>query len=239
MKSKREILIRAIILVCVSDRGFWEFNNLGGKVYSRERREHQRKIVYDFLKRKGYDSYMTAKEKYIFEQPIEGKETEYIASFRLQDEALSSLLWALNLRDMPNWLTLSEDDYHPLLQVNVNNNLEELMSSCVLRSEDEIALQTEVAMVWHWRAIEIGYTPKDGRRWGECITAIFGEEYEDVLAQIPQTDEAPGDFLVGKKTVAELNGYEQSVFKTIAYWRHHAFEWIMGDEDWDEVSTDT
>ncbi len=239
LKSKKDILIRAIILVCVSDRGFWEFEKLGGQIYSKERREQQRKKVYDFLKQKGYIDYMTDEEKYIFEQPVEGENSEHIASYRLQDEALSSLLWVLNLRDMPDWLTLSEEDYHPLLQVTPHNNLHNLIQSTNLRSEQEIALQTEVAMLWHWRAIEKGYVPKDGRRWSDCITEIFGDEYKKVLDQIPRSQQAPGDFLIGNKTVSSLNESEQAILDVVAYWRHYALEWVMGNEEWDEVSVDT
>jgi len=37
----------------------------------------------------------------------------------------------------------------------------------------------------------------------------------------------------------QLNKTEQGMLDIIAYRRHYAFEWIMGDDAWDEVSVDT
>lgn len=239
MKSKEEILARALVLLCVSDRAFLEIETVEGKTYSFEQREKQRNKIYNWLTRNGYRQYMTSRECDIFEEVVDGGRSDDIYDQRFQYEALAVLLWALNLYEMPDCATASMDDFHVHLKIDTNHNFDKVLSECQLRSEKELAFQTEVAMLWHWRAIEIGNVPKKGRSWGDCIELIFGEEYKAVLSHIPQAKEMPCDFLVGGKSVAELNRTEQQMLYIIAYWRHYAFEWIMGEDDWDEVAVDT
>lgn len=239
MKNKKEILARAIVLLCVFDRAFLEMEKIGGKTYSFEKREEQRKKIYNWLKRMGYLQYMTSQECDAFKESVGGARSDDIFSYRFQYEALAVLLWALRMYEMPNGTRGVMDDFHSYLSIGANHNFDELLKSCQLRSEEELVIQTEVAMLWHWRTIEIGNMPKNGRSWGDCIKMIFGEEYEKMLSYIPQAKETPCDFLVGGKPVAELNRTEQQTLDIIAYWRHYAFEWIMGDDAWDEVSADT
>ena len=239
MKNKKDILTRAIVLLCVSDRSFLEAETLGSKSYTCEQREEQRNRIYSWLKKTGYLQYMTQQEITLFEEAVGGFNSTEIFNCRFQYEAIVVLLWALGLRDMPNYSCFLEEDFHDILKIGTGHNLDILMNTCQLRPEEEIALQTEVAMLWHWRAIEMGQVPKDGKSWSDCIKLIFGDEYEAVLRHIPQASQSPHDFLVGETPVSKLNKTEQGMLDIIAYWRHHAFEWIMSDDAWDEVSADT
>ncbi|ADL52039.1 hypothetical protein [Clostridium cellulovorans] len=68
---------------------------------------------------------------------------------------------------------------------------------------------------------------------------MFGHQYEKVLEDIQQFDIEQNDFMVNNKSVSNLNIEEKKRINCIAKWRHHAFEWIVGDEAWDEIEINT
>ena len=47
------------------------------------------------------------------------------------------------------------------------------------------------------------------------------------------------DFLVNNRLFASLSTMEKERIRMIAVWRQHAFEWIIGNDSWDEVEVNT
>ena len=240
MKTKQEIVERAIILNALWNRCGLETEMVGGDFYDEQERERRRINVLEWLQDKGYYDSVTAEEKRIFEQPVSKHGTKELWSKEFQCKASDALLWALGLvPEMSDYLHFPFDDRWDLLQIGSEHTKEKLMASCVMRSRGEMEFETDLACLWHWRAMEIGSTPPNGQSWRECILSIFGEECAPLLDEIPWSKKAPGDFLVGKKTVSQFNKTEEKMFYINAYWRHYGLEWITSDAAWDEVSVDT
>ena len=239
MKTKQDILSRAVVLLCVSDRAFLEIETLGDMTYTCEQRNEQRNRIYNWLKKAGYHRHMTQQELALFEETVGGVRSDKIFGCRFQYEAVAVLLWALTLCDMPNYLCFSENDFHRVLRVGAEHSVDTLMNACQLRSKEEIVMQTEVAMLWHWRAIELNTELPEGETWVGVIRRMFGAEAEEALKYIPHQQRGKQDFLVGKTPAGKLGRLKKTFLKEYSEWRHHAFEWVLGDEPWDEVSTDT
>lgn len=238
MKSTREIITRAVILLCLSDRCSLEKAIIGGKSFQKSIRENQRLTILEWLNKHGYSDMMTPDERKFFESEIGriGKETSL--NFQKQYEGIKPCLWALGLvPDLADYNAMDFDDYHPVLQIAANHKLENIEKLVTPRSLGEVLLQQEISLLWHWRAVMYNNPMYLGKTVRDVISAVFTNRYDAVLLKIKQYDNEKNDFIVNNKPVGELNQEEYKVFKTIARWRHHAFEWIAGEDRWDEVVT--
>lgn len=128
------------------------------------------------------------------------------------------------------------DDFHPVLQIGVNHTLESVLKACSLKKVENLQLQNEISMLWHWRAIECN-SPKFNVK--NAIVSTFGLDYEKILDCIQQFDNDQNDFIVNNKLFSELNFEEKISINSIALWRHHAFEWIAGNKEWDMIESNT
>lgn len=237
MKSIETICIRAVILLCLSDRCALEKSYINGRVYSLKAREVQRQAIYNWLLKKGYSKYITYDEKRIFEQEIGKGNSDDIISMQIQYESIEPCLWVLGIKKaLTNYDDFVLEDFHPILEIGSNHSLEVLIERCKFKDENEIIDKREVAMLWNWRAIEGKNPIFKERNAREIIISTFGDEYKKIADMI---EYGSRDFKVGNKQFYELNGNELEKVKSIAYWRQYAFEWITGENYWDKVEIDT
>lgn len=240
VKDTKEIATRAIITLCLSDRCALEKTIIGGKVYSIKQREEQRKAIFQWLTDKGYSQSITANEKTLFEQEIGVGNKEEIVSNQVQYEAIEPYLWTLGLvNKLSRYDEFVLNDFHQVLQIGLNHSLEHLMTSFDFRKIDDVILQREISMLWHWRANEASNPIFRSRPVREIILSTFGKDYELVVDKIQKLNRGQHDLIVNNKLFNELNFKEKKRVNLIAYWRHYAFEWITGNESWEDVTLDT
>jgi hypothetical protein len=70
VKDKKDIVSRAIILLCLSDRCALEKGVICGKSYSMKARETQQKAIYKWLTNNKYLGLMNSRERAFFEKKI-------------------------------------------------------------------------------------------------------------------------------------------------------------------------
>lgn len=176
----------------------------------------------------------------LFEQGVGKERKNEILSKQIQYEAIEPCLWSLGLIDqLSTYDSFVVKDFHPLLEIGKNHSFEKLLSQCRLRRVDEIDLQTEISMLWHWRARELSHIEFDLQPASEVIVSTFGNHYLKVLDEMKISHDHQTDFHVNKTSFAKLSSEEMNRTQLIAYWRHHAFEWILGKAEWDEVEVNT
>ena len=241
MREIDEIIGRAESLLCISDRAALEKKILQGQYHPWKDREEQRLFIYSWLEDNGFKKYMTNTEKTLFEKKIgnpflkrvfQEKEFEY--------EAIEPLLWSMGLvkrLSSYDWYVIK--DLHPKLETNVPDTYKRLKEKVVLKSEDEIILQDQVAMLWHWRAIEGKNQLFKKEPIRDVLLGIFGEAYKEAIDKILKKQKKKQDFMIGDKYVYELNSKELSHLYKRTTWRYHAFEWLLTEEDWDDVQLNT
>lgn len=240
MKDKNEILTRAIILLCLSDRCALEKSIISGKCYSVETRETQKKLIYEWLCTNRYNEEMNQQEIDFFNQKIGTLDRIDLLFFQLQHEAVEPLLWAIGLvtrlADHKNFVM---DDFHPVLQIGGGHNQKGLLSKSSLRSPVDIETQTEIAMLWYWRVTEIANPTFSMKPINEIIMSTFGPYINKAIESISNAKEMKEDFLINGVAVRKLDNIELNRLKQITRWRYHAFEWINSDFEWESVELNT
>lgn len=234
MKEIKEIISRAIILLTISDRCALESSVVEGKIYSKKQREVQRKAINDWLEKYGYTNYMTKAEIYFMGQEA-GTSGDAIEN-QFQYEAIEPLLWSLGLVDnLTSYNQYVLEDFHPILQIGGQHNYEKLFNCCYLKSNEDIYLQKEIAMLWYWRVIEKGNPIFHNNSIKNIIVDIFGQQYEEILLNIQNFDSRQKDFVIGEHRVSDLGELEFQHLWNRAKWRYYAFEWMTGEVNWDDV----
>lgn len=240
MKSVCEIVSRSVILLCLSDRCALEESIIEGIKYTMKQREEQRLAIYDWLKSKGYITWMTNREKQIFETRVGSESLSEIFVNQIQYEAIEPCLWALGLQQMlSSYDEFVLEDFHPILQIGREHSVEKIIQICKLRSDKSIQLQNEISALWHWRSIESNNQIFETTSAQDIIIEVFGINYLEILEKIQDFNNTQNDFVVNGKLFKNLNDKEKERINYIAKWRHHAFEWIISDVPWDEVETNT
>ena len=240
MKSAREILARAVILLCFSDRCALEETTIGGKSYSKKQREDQRTAIYKWLQNKGYANYMTKSETQLFEQEVGLGDKNEILAMEVQHEAIEPCLWSLGLvNGLSSYDHFVLTDFHSVLQIGLQHDTAKILDMCNLRTKEDIYIQNEIAMLWNWRIVEWRNLTFQTQTVKDIIVNVFGKQYEIVLENIQQLSSNQSDFMVKNKFLKDLNKQEISQVECIAKWRLHTFEWIIGDDLWDEVELNT
>lgn len=240
MKSKKEIMVRAIILVCISDRCALEEKIIEGKRYTISERERQRNAIRNWLDSTGYIDYTTKKERELFDTNLGKYVRDDISYYQFQYEAVEPCLWSLGLvKELSNYEQFVLEDFHQVLQIGMKHSYEAVIKNCLLREKKEIELQKEIAMLWHWRSME-AYNPIFiDENIGNIVKKVFGQQYLEILSQMKCVDVEEKDFVLKNSIFSNLSDTEKSYIKVISLWRHYAFEWIMGNSSWDEVEVDT
>jgi hypothetical protein len=148
-------------------------------------------------------------------------------------EALGTLLWALQLAELPPYDRPFAPDELAALET----------ADGELRPAEELELERETARLWHWRARTSELAAAGGLALPDRIstidqlvaaTAMRG--YDRGLLPAPLR----GDFRAFGKIYRHLAADELAQLHSIAVERHHALAWLCGEgESWDEVPLDT
>jgi hypothetical protein len=148
-------------------------------------------------------------------------------------EALGTLLWALQLAELPAY----DEPFRPEEVAAVD------LEGGVLREADEILSEQESARLWHWRARTTavqadGTVDLSGRyaSFDQLIAATAMRGFEQGLLPAPLR----GDFRAYGKVYRHLSPEQASEAHSIALERHHALNWLAGEgATWDDVPLDT
>lgn len=238
MKNKEEIIKRAEIVLCVSDRCYLERSS---KEHSFKERCEQRLVIADWLEANGLYEYMENRDKLLFEKKVGNIFYRNIFNEnKFQHEALEPLLWSLGLIPrMTSYSQYSLTDFHVMMCTNVPNTIDEMMKKTVMKSEEDIEFRRKIAMLWHWRAIEGTNQIFKHESIGDILLQIFGDEYKKAINYIMKNQTNKQDFCFHDKPIYKFDDFFIRHLYKRTLWRYHAFQWIVSCEDWYDVSTDT
>jgi hypothetical protein len=148
-------------------------------------------------------------------------------------EALGTLLWALQLAELPPYDRPFEPDAVEAIDP----------AEGTLREAEEIRAERDSARLWHWRARTTGVQAGGGidlparyASFDQLIAATAMRGYEQGLLPAPLR----GDFRAYGKVYRHLDPVQAAEAHSIAVERHHALNWLAGEgESWDAVPLDT
>lgn len=236
MKSKEEILKRAIVLLAFSDRCALEKRTIDGVRRTTAEREAQRQAISNWLLRMGYWDCVSEKEKQVFSSAITEKANTDILSIQRNYECVEPLLWTLGLvSELSPYDGFVTQDFHPTLKFGRNHSFDALLADCHMTPNDRIPQQRKMSMLWYWRCLEHRSNTGEDFDMASAVKAAFGEEYLPLLHVCSQYDSAAKDFIVTGKRAADLSDEEMLRLSIISERRFYAFEWLSTDDDWDSV----
>jgi hypothetical protein len=148
-------------------------------------------------------------------------------------EALGTLLWALQLLELPAY-----DQPFDAEQVAAAQ-----LDEADLRDAEEIELERDSARLWHWRARTTSLQAAGGLElperyatFDQLIAATAMRGYEQGVLPAPMR----GDFRAYGKVYRHLTPEQHAEAHSIAVERHHALNWLCGaGTTWDDVPLDT
>ncbi len=149
-------------------------------------------------------------------------------------EALGTLLWSLQLLELPPYDRPFDTD--EVVHANAAAGGE-------LRDPDELELERDSARLWHWRArtTELQQSgalqlPARYSSFDQLIAATAMRGHDEGLLPVP----IRGDFRAYDKVYRHLTPEEHAEAHSIAAERHHALNWLAGEgTSWDDVPLDT
>jgi len=150
-----------------------------------------------------------------------------------QSEALGTLLWALQLAELPAY----DEPFEPSEVVAAETD------GGKLRDVEEIALERESARLWHWRArtaeVQSDPTvrlPERFASFDQLVASVAMRGYEQGLLPAP----VRGDFGAYGQDYRRLRADHLAEAHAIAAERHHALAWLTSaGTPWDTVALDT
>lgn len=147
-------------------------------------------------------------------------------------EALGTLLWALELVELPSYDRAFETPR--LLELDARDG--------ALRPPEELRQELESARLWHWRArtAELAAAgeleaPDRYASVDQLVAATAMRGHEQGLLPAPLR----GDFAAFGKIYRHLGPLERAEAHAIALERQHALTWLCEQEAWDAVRLDT
>jgi hypothetical protein len=148
-------------------------------------------------------------------------------------EALGTLLWALQLTELPPYDRAF--DTNEVVSISTEG--------AALRPAEELDREREEARLWHWRARTGELVAGEGisipDRYAsvdQLVAATAMRGYERGLLPAP----ARGDFRAFGKVYRHLSPEQRSEAHSIAAERQHALNWLAGlGATWDDVPLDT
>ena len=148
-------------------------------------------------------------------------------------EALGTLLWALQLAELPGYDQPFQTD-----EVAAAT-----FEDAKLRDLEEIDLERESARLWLWRARTTGIQaegvvelPERYATFDQLVAATAMRGFEQGLLPTPMR----GDFRAYGKVYRHLAPSQHAEAHSIATERHHALAWLCGEgESWATVPLDT
>jgi len=148
-------------------------------------------------------------------------------------EALGTLLWALQLVELPGYDR--PFDPHEVASTDPAEGS--------LRDAGELELELASARLWHWRArtTELQAAPAAAlparyASFDQLVAATAMRGYEQGLLPAPMR----GDFRAYGTVYRQLAPAQQAEAHSLAAERHHALAWLCGaGESWEDVPLDT
>ena len=148
-------------------------------------------------------------------------------------EALGTLLWALQLAELPAY----DRPFDPGAVAELDP------ADGTLREADELLAERDSARLWHWRArtseVQAGggiELPARYASFDQLIAATAMRGYEQGLLPPPLR----GDFRAYGKVYRHLDPAQAAEAHSLAAERHHALNWLAGEgASWDDVPLDT
>jgi hypothetical protein len=148
-------------------------------------------------------------------------------------EALGTLLWALQLVELPPY----DEPFDPDETARIE------LDDARLREGEEIELERESARLWLWRARTTSLQAAGGislpdryANFDQLIAATAMRGYEQGLLPAPMR----GDFRAYGKVYRHLTAEQHAEAHSVAVERHHALNWLCGEgETWNDVPLDT
>jgi hypothetical protein len=148
-------------------------------------------------------------------------------------EALGTLLWSLNLLELPAYDRPFDTD--EVVHANA--------AAGELRDPDELELERDSARLWHWRARTTELQQSGDLRLparfssvDQLIAATAMRGHDEGLLPVP----IRGDFRAYGKVYRHLTPEQHAEAHSIAAERHHALNWLAGEgTSWDDVPLDT
>jgi len=148
-------------------------------------------------------------------------------------EALGTLLWALQLMELPAYDQPFDAEQVAAVQ----------LGEAELRDAEELELERDSARLWHWRARTTSLQaagalelPERYATFDQLIAATAMRGYEQGVLPAPMR----GDFRAYGKVYRHLSPEQHAEAHSIAVERHHALNWLCGaGETWDDVPLDT
>ena len=230
MKKVEDIFNRIICIYVFCERIFLEENNLEGIYFSSNDREDKRRVMIKWLNEKGYTNHLTNEEREIINTPVSSLDYTIRKKYN-RYEAIEPLLWCLGLISRTSsYDKYVTSDFSRVLQIGAAHNIENLIKISSLRSEQEIINKREVSMLWNWRS-KLRDLNDD---IDKVIINIFGKEYKKHL-KMKMSNSIPKDFIAFNEPYHKLSKDRVAQLEDIVEWRHHAYEWVLSDEDWDNV----
>jgi hypothetical protein len=150
-----------------------------------------------------------------------------------RSEALGTLLWALQLTELPAYDRPFDPDAVAALDP----------AEGTLRDSEELLSERDSARLWHWRArtseVQAGggiELPARYASFDQLIAATAMRGYEQGLLPPPLR----GDFRAYGKVYRHLDPGQAAEAHSIAVERHHALNWLAGEGgSWNDVPLDT
>ena len=148
-------------------------------------------------------------------------------------EALGTLLWALQLAELPAY----DRPFDPAAVAALDP------AEGTLRESEELLAERDSARLWHWRArtreVQAGggiELPARYASFDQLIAATAMRGYELGLLPAPLR----GDFRAYDKIYRHLSPEQLAEAHSIAVERQHALNWVAGaGATWDDVPLDT
>ncbi len=237
-RTLSDILVRAFSLLLLADRGLLERESHSGGTYSLKEREDKREEFQYIFHSRALEDHMSLNESSQILAPVGQLSDEQYWTSQYQYEAIPVLLWAVNLYTFPSYdPKFSDTDFHPILG---RYRTERWMQKLGLRCETEIQTHYGVVFLWHWRSRE-GITSHSFKIDSafELVRRVFGDEFKSSLPHIRTTPDEPSDFEVGQMRYSELDERSANTLNVVSKWRHHALEWVIGEDPWEETETNT
>jgi hypothetical protein len=156
-----------------------------------------------------------------------------VASAIWRGEALGTLLWSLELAELPPY----DRPFDSAAVARAD------LAGARMREPEDVDLERQSARLWHWRArttalqvdgnVEV---PPPYSSFDQLIAATAMRGFEQELLPAPMR----GDFPAYGKVYRHASPEQLAEAHAIAAERHHALNWLCSlGESWDDVPLDT
>lgn len=245
MRTSSEIIDRCFSLLLIADRGLLEKASHSGGTYTKAQREGKRQLFLQIVNDREIP--LSQLEHNILESPVGDLDEETFWRTQWQYEAIPVLLWIVaKCKILPYDGKPCEIDFHPLLGKHCTPQTKVHIKR--IRPLSELLVMRDVALLWHWRCIEgersTSQSQFKNKDVGELINRTFGDKFfglriGNIIKRIPLSSPPIRDFRVGVLPFWQVPGEILTRILAQALWRHHAFEWVLGDSEWETTETNT